>query len=316
MALGGLALAVDPAGAPLGVGLGVASTFRPWLGAWRGSAGTALRPAVVWAGIALSLGAVSQVVAWFEPAASGRPTAGHVVYLAVLATLAALGSVLNARRPGGGAWALLMTLLVVVFLIPWLEGPAWARQAQGLSRLRLDAPWSLFYGVVVLAGVTNYLPTRYGLAAAWLGLGLVGEYLGLTRSDLRASQGVRLWSLVPWCSAVAVWTAWWSVDRAGRTRNGLDATWFWFRDHWGVVWALRLQERFNRTAEALKWPLRLGWYGVVATPPEGGAEVSPIPAAAGATLDSLLRRFADPTRVDDARGAPLAAGSCQGRPAE
>lgn len=315
LSLGGLALVVQPGWAPLWVGVGVATAFGPWWGAWRGAGGTALRPAVTWAGLALLVALGSQIAAWFEPVESGRPLAGHVVYLSVLATLAALVSVLNARRPGGGAWAILMALLVVVFLIPWLEGPGLARKAQGLSRLRLDAPWSLFYGLVVLAGVTNYLPTRYGLAAVWLTIGLAVEYLGLTRSELRLSQGARLWSFFPWALAVTAWTARGSVDRVGRGANGLEATWFWFRDHWGVVWALRIQERFNRTAETLRWPLRLGWYGVVPVPRGEENAVPPVPAAADATLGSLLRRFADPARIESgSRFDPNRTGSCQARP--
>src|SRR5207245_6824908 len=112
-----------------------------------------------------------EAAAWGEPTGTGRPLAGHLTYLAVLATLAALVSVLNARTPGGGAWAILMGLLVLVFLIPWLEGPGLVRDARGLGRLRLDAPWTLFYALLVLAGVTNYLPTRYGPTAAWLAAG-------------------------------------------------------------------------------------------------------------------------------------------------
>ena len=52
----------------------------------------------------------------------------------------ALISVLNARTPGGGAWAILMALLVLVFLIPWLEGAGLRRAPIGLGRLRLDQP--------------------------------------------------------------------------------------------------------------------------------------------------------------------------------
>jgi hypothetical protein len=270
---------------------------------------------VTWAGLALLLGLISQGVAWTESLGSGRPIAGHVVYLSVLCALAALVSVLNARRPGGGAWAILMALLVLVFLIPWLEGPGWARKAQGLSRLRLDAPWSLFYVVVVIAGVTNYLPTRYGLAAAWLGIGFACEYLALTRSSLRLNQGARLWSVFPWVLAVSAWTAWWSVDRAGRARVGLDATWLWFRDHWGVVWALRLQERFNRTAESLGWPWRLGWYGLIPGRATGDGDTGRASAAAETTLLGLLRRFADPERIEATR-AHVAPDSCQPRGGE
>jgi hypothetical protein len=75
-------------------------------------------------------------------------------------------------------------------------------------------------------------------------------------------------------------------------RSGLDAAWTWFRDHWGVVWALRVQERFNQSAEAQGWPIRLGWYGV-------SPESADVPDAAEATFKSLLRRFAEPGRIDE-----------------
>ena len=98
-------------GGGLGAGRGVgAGPDRGGVWAWRrrsgpwsgpgGERGTALGAAVIWAGLAVGLGLVSQVVAWSEPLASGRPLAGHWTYLSALATLAALISVLNARTPG------------------------------------------------------------------------------------------------------------------------------------------------------------------------------------------------------------------------
>lgn len=250
------------------------------------------------------LGLIAQGMGWREPISTGRPIAGHLTYLSVLATLAALLSVLNARSPGGGAWAILMVLLVVVFLIPWLEGPGLVRNRNGLGRLRLDAPWSLFYGLVVLAGVTNYLPTRYGPSALFLAAGFVLEYFGLTRSDwTRASRGL-IWSAVPWTLAVAIRVAEGCSRRPTGARSRLESLWFWFRDHWGVVWALRIQERFNRVAESSRWPFRLTWYGLVPAEPVLKPDEdtwSPEAAeAAEATLKGLLRRFATPLRVDEA----------------
>ncbi|HMB06234.1 MAG TPA: hypothetical protein VKP69_21180 [Isosphaeraceae bacterium] len=298
LVLGGLALLVRPDQAPWAVGLGLATAFGPVARARRAARGTALGSAVAWAGVAVGLGLVAQVSALAEPLATGRPGAGHWAYLSALATLAALLSVLNARRPGGGAWALLMLLLVLVFLIPWLEGPGLARRAQGLARLRLDPPWTLFFGLLVAAGVTNYLPTRYGPAAAWLALGLGLEYLGLTRGDWPPARRGVAWSAVPWTLAVAVRVAGARSRRGAEARPGLEAAWLWFRDHWGVVWALRVQERFNRSAEAQGWPVRLGWYGAVPSP---GVEASDDALAmAEATLKGLLRRFAEPSRVDEA----------------
>jgi hypothetical protein len=171
----GLALVASPAYAPLAAALALATAFWPLSRAWRGARGTALRPAVIWAAAAVVLGLAAQGVGLREAAASGRPGAGHLTYLAILSMLAALISVLGARSPGGGAWAILMGLLVVVMLVPWLEAPEMLRDPEGMGRLRLVAPWSLFYGLLVVAGVTNYLPTRYGPAAAWLAAALLLE---------------------------------------------------------------------------------------------------------------------------------------------
>jgi hypothetical protein len=247
-----------------------------------------------------------------EPLETGRPLAGHLVYLSVLATFAALISVLNARTPGGAAWAILMALLMLVFLIPWLQGPGMARKAQGLNRLRLDAPWSVFYGLVVVAGITNYLPTRYGPAAVGLGLGLVCEFFALTRSDLRLAHGGRLWSVFPWTLAVSIWTARGLAGRGGPTANGLEATWVWFRDHWGVVWALRVQDRFNSTAGSLNWPIRLGWYGMLPAPGIGGEEAAEAAILAEPTLRSLLRRFAREDRLAAAARGDASSNSLPG----
>src|SRR5205823_12305349 len=96
---GGIALVWFPAQAPGWVLAGLATTAWPWVVARRGARGTALGSAVAWGALALALGGVAQVVGWREPYASGRSGAGQWAYLSVLATLAALISVFNARRP-------------------------------------------------------------------------------------------------------------------------------------------------------------------------------------------------------------------------
>jgi hypothetical protein len=299
--LAGGTLVGAPELAPPAVALALATAFWPLVRAWRGARGTALRSAVLWGWVAVVLGLAAQAVGWTEPLSSGRPGAGHLAYLSALATLAFLISVLNARSPGGGAWGILMVLLVLVFLIPWLEGPGLLRNAAGLGRLRLDAPWSLFYGLLVVAGVTNYLPTRYGPAALWLASGFGLEYLGLSQDDWPRARRAVIWSAVPWTLAVAAWVAEGRSRRPDGSRSGLEATWLWFRDHWGVVWALRVQERFNRTAESAGWPCRLGWFGVVPSESGSGSGVDlVVPEGAEVTLKGLLRRFATAARLDEA----------------
>jgi hypothetical protein len=284
-----------PGQAPLLVAAGLATTFGPLAAAWRCARGTSLGAAVLWAAAAIALGIAAEAACWTETLAAGRPAGGHLTYVCVLATLAALISVLGARTPGAGAWALLMGILVLVLLIPWLEAPTLVRNTDGLGRLRLEAPWSLFYALLVIAGVTNYLPTRYGPAALCLAAAFVLEYLGLARSDWTRERRALVWSAIPWLLAAAVWAAESRSRRRAPASSDLEAVWLWFRDHWGVVWALRVQERFNRAAHAAQWPLRLTWFGIVRLSPDAA-----IPDAALAMLRGLILRFATPQRIGEA----------------
>jgi hypothetical protein len=298
LVLAGVMIVWGSALAPLALLFAAAAVARPWVRCWRAADGTSLRPALIWTALAMLLAALAQFTALGEALASGRPWTGRLTYLMVLALVAALISVLGARRPGSGAWAILMVLLVVVFLIPWLEAAGRVRRAQGPGMLQLDSPWTLFYGLLVLAGVTNYLPTRYGLPAAVLGAGLVGEYLALTRTGWSGPIRAMLWEFVVWTLSVSGWC----VERRAPAhlagRNDLERLWLWFRDHWGMVWALRILDRFNRSAELARWSVRLTWYGLApASPAEGNVEVD-VPVQAQATLRNLMRRFVNPERID------------------
>ncbi len=298
LAVSGWLVMIDRAIAPWAVLVALCGAIQPWLRAWKGAEGTALRGALAWAGLAIALGLLAQAQAILGLPESGRPWTGRITYLMVLTILASLTSVLGARNPGGKAWAILMLLLVVVFLIPWLEAGGRLRRAQGLGQVQLESPWTLFYGLLVLAGVTNFLPTRYGLAALALGAGLVLELLGLTHPGWTTTAHAAVWSAVAWSLALAWWLAEWSQRRPSAGANALDRLWLLFRDHWGVVWALRTQERFNRSAELSRWPLRLTWFGLAAASQESEGPPGESVAQAEATLRGLIRRFVTPRRLD------------------
>src|ERR1035441_980381 len=105
MACSALAIGIDPARGPLVLIVLLLISARPLFDAWRAARGTALRAALVWAALALACSVIAQAAALTEPLALGRPLAERFTYLCVLALLAALGSVLNARAPGGKVWA-------------------------------------------------------------------------------------------------------------------------------------------------------------------------------------------------------------------
>lgn len=297
LVLGFMTLSIwRPESSPWVVLPGLIATPRALLRGAASLKGTELNGALAWACLTVLLATAGQFIAIPEPLATGRPITGHFCYLATLGALATLISVLNARTPGGGAWAILMGLLSLVFLIPWLEGAGLRGGVAVLGRLQLESPWTLFYGLLVLAGATNFLPTRFGLSACWLILGFVLQYLALTGwVESRSAKGW-VWSAVPWTFTLAVFAAARREARPSPGRCELERLWFWFRDHWGVVWGLRILERFNKTAEAQGWTLRLSWQGL-----QRGEELGESSdAAALALLKGLLRRFARPDRLEKA----------------
>ena len=289
LGLSGAIMVRRPEWTPPAVLICLATTTLPLARAWRSSRGTALRWVVPWAGLAVGLGMVGPIIALtthrvFAPWAQA---AGEFIYLSALATLATMIAVLNARRPGAGAWAILMGLMILIlnWFPPEMPHPHISRLA-GREWPVLEDPFTLFLLMLMFVGLTNFAFTRFWLTAVVLGASLrlsiypmhfPGEFAG------------------PWLLAVAAWLAEAQSSRWEPAASGLDRLWLWFRNYWGIVWALRVMERFNRSAESAGWPIRLSWYG--AEPVEGTGPPA-IPEGAEATLKGLLRRFADADRLD------------------
>ena len=118
----------------------------------------------------------------------------------------------------------------------------------------------------MLIGVVNYLPTRYRI-------------LGLP--DLRRAD-LLLWGYLPW-TEIAVdprlaprGSGWRWYDRRGCCLPPLlvpprllcgqspwDRLWIDFRNAYGIVWSLRVEERLNASLAAANGNARLGWNGFV-----------------------------------------------------
>lgn len=231
----------------------------PLVRLWRSCRHSTLRHPAGWAGAAWLGGLLA---AAFEPAPA-------LTYLALCLIACAGVAVLGARRPGAGAWHLVVAGLLATLLLP-----LW----QGLGELRWQPEHLVFLAAALVVSVGNYLPTRQAPAAALLLAFCAGELARL--ADLLPAEVPPLWpllALVPWLALLLATTA--------PHGTSLERIWRTFRDGHGFVWAQRCREQFNRAAEHAGLPARLGWRGLD-RPLDAADE-----ARAVTLLQAVLQRF-------------------------
>jgi hypothetical protein len=244
--------------------------FYPLALAWRANRETTLRQALAWAAGAWAL--------WTALAWGSLPWPGHeerlACYAALCLTACAGVAVLGARRPGVGPWNFVVLGLLAVLLRPL---------AEGFGELRLTTPHLVLLAAPLTVALLNYLPTRLGPAALLLAAGCAVEVAWLAGGSLdgRVVTAGRV------LLAAAPWAGWAGLrGRAGR-RTEFDALWLAYRDRFGLVWAQRMREQFNRAAANAGWGIFLSWQGLRAT--EHGSP--PDPTQALAALRAVLKRF-------------------------
>jgi hypothetical protein len=237
----------------------------------------------------------------------GEPSSLHVWidvlwYLAAILALTPPVAVLGARRPTARVWtAFVLIPLVLVFAWPVL--PA-LRSSSGLVAFTLETPVLVGFALVLVMGAGNYLGLRFSPSALLWMAGLLLVVLPLCPATagwvLQAELGRALGTL---CLVAAAWL----VDRqaaggsarALRAGGPIDRVWRDFRDLFGIVWARRIQERFNDEARKQGLPLRLGIDGL-----EDALGNSPATfdrqslAAAEQSLRWLLQKFVDRDWID------------------
>lgn len=234
--------------------------------AWQWLALTFPAPALVEAGAALLMGE------W----------QGHARYLAAALTLAPVVAVFGARRPHERAWHFVVLTFLVVLALPALQ----VAVLRGETAPFLHTANRALLAVVVAAGWVNYLFTRHWLAATlWLAAQLCWLLPWVTQ--MSAVQPAALAALGQGLFAVAINLAAYRPGRQVLTPH--DALWFEFRDAFGLVWAMRLLERFNTIARGSHWPWRLTWGGFcTSNKPSSEAR---LPPPAQTMLAGVLRRF-------------------------
>jgi len=219
---------------------------------------------------------------------------------------------LGAQRPASRVWV----WFIVVPLVAVLGWPAltvishWPE----LVPLRVQSPVLLSFCLVTLMGVGNYVGTRFTFPAVLAGMAVFFCLLPVTtlvelspanRQFFRAAAGLLM--------GMAVLTAIRQGMREGSEESRFDRLWFDFRDMFGIVWSLRIQDRLNQTAEKEGWRCRLGPEGFEWDPRSLIHEREETEARLEHTLRWLLRRFVDPEWIET-RLAPAAVSHCTGLP--
>jgi hypothetical protein len=250
----------------------------PLLLAWNANRRTALLQAVYWAAAAWAVWGVTMLRLAVPPQEGAAP----LRYLALCLTGCAFVAVLGARRPGVLAWNFVVAGLLAVLLLP---------VAYGLGRPSLHWVNALSLAATLAAGVLNYLPTRLLPAALTLGLGcalelprwLPAETGGAEWAEQALPVGLLLVALTPWVALVA-------VVSGPLPAAEFDRLWVGFRDRFGLLWALRVREQFNRAAANAGWPVVLRWRGLRLLPGTKLADVADQKQVVD-TLAALLKRF-------------------------
>lgn len=220
-----------------------------------------------------------------------------LTYAAAVSTLCPMVALLGARRPQHSAWQFVVATLYAILLVPAVQG---GRAGGGFV---IDAPWSWFMLGLIGVGFLNLLPTRFWPAVVALAIGqlsMLSPYLFSIAAPTWAPQQTRLLVgisllilslfLLRWRAAVVLRSPAW------RDCEPLDRLWLDFRDAFGVLWALRVQQRVNAAAAQYGWPVALSWDGFYDRLSNQPATAMPAEIRAGVehVMRTVLWRFMSP----------------------
>jgi hypothetical protein len=218
---------------------------------------------------------------WIEP----------LRYAAAAGALCPMMAVLGAKRPQDRGWQLIVLSLWIILLLP---AGQWLLFRPG-DRLVINPAWGWFLAVLLVFGLLNYLPTRHwaaALLATAAQLVMLAPYLPLVP---RGFESHTEWIALALALLAVLAVRWQSAKRDAAQRD-VDRAWLEFRDLFGAVWAMRVAQRMNASAEMYGWNAQLTWQGFAAAEGEEPSEATLREVRRG--LRSLLWRFVPPEWLD------------------
>jgi hypothetical protein len=192
------------------------------------------------------------------------------------------------------AWNFVVLAQLGVLLLP---------VAEGLGEVRLDPLRLVFLSATLAVGLLNYLPTRLAAAMAAGAIGC-GVEVALWHSAPEAAP--KLERAAVFCRCLLAASPWFGLIAIRATpapASAFNRLWIGFRDRFGLVWAQRVREQFNRAAVHAGWPVVLRWRGLRAE--RAAAMIAEKEhAAMVAALRALLKRFGREAGSDDGGSTP------------
>lgn len=223
--------------------------------------------------------------------ADGRPAIRAAVeFLAAVATVCPIVSVLGAKRPQQRAWHFVVLSLWIVLVLPAAE----VLLIRSGAQLRMHAIRSGFLTTLILLGLANYALTRFSLAACAFAL---GQWLLLGPTIIQRPFARAEFALGSGLLGLAVITVCLKLPPRRTPGKGWNRAWLDFRDAFGALWALRVMERMNAATRRLGWKNQLTWRGFRAgDDPQRAAAIAQelaLDPSAERSFRMLLRRFVD-----------------------
>lgn len=235
--------------------------------------------------------------------------ADHLWYASAVLALCPPIAVLGSRRPGTRVWTWFIQFPLLLVL-GWPVISLWL-QGSEVRGLQLETPQLAAFLLVLIMGAGNYCGTRFTLPI--LSYATACGILVASSSDSCPAWLTDRWWARLWATGLlvlAILLASRSSDRGSQATDRFNRLWLDFFNTFGVVWGRRIQDRVNFIAEKEQWPARLELHGFVWA---DSSTDSPDRAATEARIEHtfrwLLRRFVDPSWIDERIGASLTTGA-------
>lgn len=272
--------------------------------------GTTLVAPWCWAVMALAWIVIVEAIG-VRPPPSVKAWLVHARFVGGVLSLTPLLALLGARRPHHLAWQWIVATLFVILIVP--SGAALLLRDGAAPTPHLA--WRSLLGALIVIEWLNHVFTRHGLACSALACAQVfwlADYLPWAPFGLGK---LPTWAGLALAVAAIAWAARPRLERRA-PRTEMDLLFLDFRDRFGMLWALRIGERFNTSAALNGWPFRLRWNGFcnisASTSHETDEQTRSHPAASTVArrapegwdppmtqcFDSLLRRFVSPEWID------------------